>query len=87
MKQLVSDLTKSFATIRKEIEANRKEKEFNQSINGMMKITFSEKSSQESIKIFQAYCKKFETELAKRSLEALIESETAQEYFHKKVNA
>ena len=52
-----------------------------QTINSLMATTFNENTTADSIKIFEGFKKKFETEIAKRGIDSLIENTTCEEYF------
>lgn len=55
-----------------------------QAINSLMSITFNNKQTSESIKIFEDFKKSFETEIAKRGLDSLIENANCEKYFNNK---
>lgn len=52
-----------------------------QAINSLMRTTFNENTTADSIKIFEGFKKTFETEIAKRGIDSLIENTTCEEYF------
>ena len=55
-----------------------------QVINSLMGTTFDGKTTSDSIKIFEDFKKTFETEIAKRGLDGLIENQNSEEYFNNK---
>lgn len=52
-------------------------------LNTMMQNIFNEKTTFESIELFEEFKKRFENELSKRNLDAQIESSDVDAYFRK----
>lgn len=52
-----------------------------QVINSLMATTFNEKTTSDSIRIFEDFKKEFEVEIATRGIDSLIENTTCEEYF------
>lgn len=55
-----------------------------QTLNSLMTLIFKDKKTVDSIKIFEDFKKKFEQEIAKRGIDALIEHATCEKYFDEK---
>lgn len=68
----------------KDVSERKKKKEFESNVGGMLKISFSEKSIFESILIYESFCKKFESELARKGLDIQIESSVIDDFFKSK---
>ncbi len=77
MKKLIS-----FYDAWKAEQENQKNKnDFTTSLSGLMKITFNERSTAEAISLNKKYNALFEQELAKRGLDAAIETADVEHYF------
>ena len=60
----------------------QEQKDFELAINSMMKLAF-EKDTQNAIQRRIAFSKAFDSEIAKRGLEAQIEAQDCEDYFNK----
>ena len=60
----------------------QEKKDFDLAINSMMKLAF-EKDTQNAIERRIAFSKAFDSEIAKRGLEAQIEAQDCEDYFNK----
>lgn len=78
MKQLI----KMFKDWQIEKAKEQEKKDFDLSINSMMKLAF-EKDTQNAIKRRIAFSKAFDSEIAKRGLNAQIEAQDCEDYFNK----
>jgi hypothetical protein len=78
---------KNLITLFKEWEKQKtieqEKKDFNLAINSMMKLAF-EKNTQNAIERRIAFSKAFDSEIAKRGLEAKIEAQDCEDYFNRK---
>ena len=83
MKKLIKQIVTAFENYQKESKAKQEKKEFEMAINGMMKVAFS-KDTNEAIKRKENFVKAFDSEIAKRGIDAQIESIDCEEYFSKK---
>jgi hypothetical protein len=61
----------------------QEKKDFDLAINSMMKLAF-EKDTQNAIQRRIAFSKAFDSEIAKRGLNAQIEAQDCEDYFNKK---
>ena len=77
---------KKLITLLKEWQKNnaieQEQKDFELAINSMMKLAF-EKDTQNAIQRRIAFSKAFDSEIAKRGLEAQIEAQDCEDYFNK----
>ena len=77
---------KKLITLFKEWQKNnaieQEQKDFELAINSMMKLAF-EKDTQNAIQRRIAFSKAFDSEIAKRGLEAQIEAQDCEDYFNK----
>ena len=77
---------KKLITLFKEWQKNnaieQEQKVFDLAINSMMKLAF-EKDTQNAIQRRIAFSKAFDSEIAKRGLEAQIEAQDCEDYFNK----
>ena len=62
---------------------NEEIKKIDIAVNGLMKITFNEKSTFQSIQIKEKFLKKFNQEIIKRNLDAQIEVADCENYLNK----
>ena len=83
MKKLIKQIVTAFENYQKESKAKQEKKEFETAINGMMKVAFS-KDTNEAIKRKENFVKAFDSEIAKRGIDAQIEAIDCEEYFSKK---
>jgi len=79
MKKLITQ----FKEWQKKKAIEQEKKDFELAINSMMKLAF-EKDTQSAIEKRIAFSKEFDSEIAKRGLEALIEHQDCEDYFNKK---
>ena len=86
MKKLIKQIVTAFENYQKESKANQEKKDFQISVNGMMKVAFS-KDTNEAIKRKEAFVKSFESEIAKRGIDAQIEAIDCEEYFNKQAKS
>ena len=82
MKKLIKQIVTAFENYQKESKAKQEKKEFEMAINGMMKVAFS-KDTNEAIKRKENFVKAFDSEIAKRGLNAQIEAQDCEDYFNK----
>ena len=82
MKKLLNNLKNAFENYQKESKAKQEKKDFEIAINGMLKVAFS-KDTIEAIKRKESFVKAFDSEIAKRGLDAQIEAIDCEEYFNK----
>lgn len=82
MKKLLNNLKDAFLNYQKESKIKQEKKEFELAINGMLKLTFS-KDTLEAIKRKEKFNELFDSEIAKRGLDAQIEAIDCEEYFNK----
>ena len=82
MKKLLNQIKTAFENYQKESKIKQDKKGFELAINGMMKLTFS-KDTIEAIKRKESFVKAFDSEIAKRGLDAQIEAIDCEEYFNK----
>lgn len=78
MKQLI----KMFKDWQIEKAKEQEKKDFDLAINSMMKLAF-EKDTQNAIQRRIAFSKEFDSEIAKRGLNAQIEAQDCEDYFNK----
>ncbi len=83
MKKLINNLKEAFLNYQKESKIKQDKKEFELAINGMLKLTFS-KDTLEAIKRKEKFNELFDSEIAKRGLNAQIEHLDCEEYFNNK---
>ena len=81
MKKIIETAKKYFAEYQKELKYNKAKKDFQQTINGMMKLSLDDKMPAEAIRTIKKFKLEFDKELAKRSLEMSIEVSDIDEYF------
>ena len=86
MKKLIKQIVTAFENYQKESKAKQEKKEFEMAINGMMKVAFS-KDTNEAIKRKENFVKAFDSEIAKRGIDAQIEAIDCEEYFNKQAKA
>lgn len=79
MKKLIS----LFKEWQKQTAIEQEKKDFDLAINSMMKLAF-EKDTQNAIQRRIAFSKAFDSEIAKRGLEAQIEAQDCEDYFNRK---
>ncbi len=82
MKKLIKQIVTAFENYQKESKAKQEKKDFEIAINGMMKVAFS-KDTKTAIELQKEFNKRFESEIAKRAIDAQIEDATCEEYFNK----
>lgn len=82
MKKLIKQIVTAFENYQKESKAKQEKKDFEIAINGMMKVAFS-KDTNEAIKRKETFVKYFDSEIAKRGIDAQIEAIDCEEYFNK----
>ena len=82
MKKLLNQIKTAFENYQKESKAKQEKKDFAIAINGMMKVAFS-KDTKEAIARKEAFVKAFDSEIAKRGLDAQIEAIDCEDYFNK----
>jgi hypothetical protein len=82
MKKLLNQIKDAFENYQIESKEKQSKKDFEIAINGMMKVAFS-KDTVEAIKRKEAFVKAFDSEIAKRGLDAQIEGIDCEEYFNK----
>lgn len=83
MKKLISQISTAFKNYQIESKAKQDKKDFEIAINGMMKVAFS-KDTIEAIKRKESFVKAFDSEIAKRGLDAKIEAIDCEDYFNNK---
>lgn len=83
MKKLINQIKNAFENYQKESKAKQEKKDFEIAINGMMKVAFS-KDTIEAIKRKEKFNELFDSEIAKRGLNAQIEHLDCEEYFNNK---
>ena len=86
MKKLIKQIVTAFENYQKESKAKQEKKEFETAINGMMKAAFS-KDTNEAIKRKENFVKAFDSEIAKRGIDAQIEAIDCEEYFNKQAKS
>ena len=86
MKKLIKQIVTAFENYQKESKAKQEKKEFEMAINGMMKVAFS-KDTNEAIKRKETFVKAFDSEIAKRGIDAQIEAIDCEEYFNKQAKS
>ena len=86
MKKLIKQIKTAFENYQKESKAKQEKKEFEMAINGMMKVAFS-KDTNEAIKRKENFVKAFDSEIAKRGIDAQIEAIDCEEYFKKQAKS
>ena len=86
MKKLIKQIVTAFENYQKESKAKQEKKEFEMAINGMMKVAFS-KDTNEAIKRKENFVKAFDSEIAKRGIDAQIEAIDCEEYFNKQAKS
>ena len=86
MKKLIKQIVTAFENYQKESKAKQEKKEFQISVNGMMKVAFS-KDTNEAIKRKENFVKAFDSEIAKRGIDAQIEAIDCEEYFNKQAKS
>ena len=86
MKKLIKQIVTAFENYQKESKAKQEKKEFEMAINGMMKVAFS-KDANEAIKRKENFVKAFDSEIAKRGIDAQIEAIDCEEYFNKQAKS
>ena len=86
MKKLIKQIKTAFENYQKESKAKQEKKEFEMAINGMMKVAFS-KDTNEAIKRKENFVKAFDSEIAKRGIDAQIEAIDCEEYFNKQAKS
>ena len=82
MKKLFNQIKNAFENYQIESKTKQEKKDFQIAINGMMKVAFS-KDTKEAIARKEAFVKAFDSEIAKRGLDAQIEAIDCEEYFNK----
>ena len=82
MKKLIKQIVTAFENYQKESKAKQEIKDFQISVNGMMKVAFKT-DTKTAIELQKEFNKRFESEIAKRAIEAQIEDATCEEYFNK----
>ena len=82
MKKLFNQIKTAFENYQKESKAKQEVKDFQISVNGMMKVAFS-KDTKTAIELQIEFNKRFESEIAKRAIEAQIEDATCEEFLTK----
>ena len=83
MKKLIQQIKTAFENYQKESKAKQEKNDFQIAVNGMMKVAFS-KDTKEAIALKEAFVKAFESEIAKRGLDAQIEAIDCEDYFNNK---
>lgn len=86
MKKLIKQIVTAFENYQKESKAKQEKKDFEIAINGMMKVAFS-KDTNEAIKRKENFVKAFDSEIAKRGIDAQIEAIDCEEYFNKQAKS
>ena len=86
MKKLIKQIVTAFENYQKESKAKQEIKDFQISVNGMMKVAFKT-DTKNAIELQKEFNKRFESEIAKRSIEAQIEDATCEEYFNKQAKS
>ena len=86
MKKLIKQIVTAFENYQKESKAKQEKKDFEIAINGMMKVAFS-KDTNEAIKRKETFVKAFDSEIAKRGIDAQIEAIDCEEYFNKQAKS
>ena len=82
MSRIYKTAKKMVSEYLKESKAKQEKKDFEIAINGMMKVAFS-KDTNEAIKRKENFVKAFDSEIAKRGIDAQIEAIDCEEYFNK----
>lgn len=83
MKKLLNQIKTAFENYQKESKEKQTKKDFEIAVNGMMKVAFS-KDTKEAIARKEAFVKAFDSEIAKRGLDAQIEAIDCEDYFNNK---
>ena len=86
MKKLIKQIVTAFENYQKESKAKQEKKDFEIAINGMMKVAFL-KDTNEAIKRKETFVKAFDSEIAKRGIDAQIEAIDCEEYFNKQAKS
>lgn len=82
MKKLLSQIKTAFENYQKESKAKQAKKDFELSVNQMMHLAFKS-DTKTAIDLQKEFNKRFESEIARRGLEAQIEALDCEEYFNK----
>ncbi len=82
MKKLIKQIVTAFENYQKESKAKQEKKDFQISVNGMMKVAFKT-DTKTAIELQKEFNKRFESEIAKRGIDAQIEAIDCEEYFNK----
>ena len=82
MKKLLNQIKTAFKNYQIESKAKQEKNDFQIAVNGMMKVAFS-KDTKEAIARKEAFVKAFESEIAKRGIDAQIEALDCEDYFNK----
>lgn len=83
MKKLLNQIKTAFKNYQIESKAKQEKNDFQIAVNGMMKVAFS-KDTKEAIARKEAFVKAFDSEIAKRGLDAQIEAIDCEDYFNNK---
>lgn len=86
MKKLLNQIKTAFENYQIESKAKQDKKDFEIAINGMMKVAFS-KDTKEAISRKEFFVKAFESEIAKRGIDAQIEAIDCEDYFNKQAKS
>lgn len=83
MKKLFKQISTVFENYQNESKANQEKKDFEIAINQMMHLAFKS-DTKTAINIQEEFNKRFDSEIAKRGIEAQIEAIDCEDYFNKK---
>lgn len=82
MKKLLNQIKNAFENYQKESKEKQAKKDFELSVNQMMHLAFKS-DTKTAIDLQKEFNKRFESEIARRGLEAQIEALDCEEYFNK----
>lgn len=82
MKKLLNQIKTAFENYQKESKEKQAKKDFELSVNQMMHLAFKS-DTKTAIDLQKEFNKRFESEIARRGLEAQIEALDCEEYFNK----
>ncbi|QHB38789.1 hypothetical protein snork62_gp029 [Flavobacterium phage vB_FspS_snork6-2] len=80
--KLIKQILDAFKVYNAEQKAKQEKRDFQISVNGMMKIAFKS-DTKTAIELQTEFNKRFESEIAKRGLDAQIEAIDCEDYFNK----
>ena len=83
MKKVIQEIKTAFKNYQIESKAKKEKNDFQIAVNGMMKVAFS-KDTKEAIARKEAFVNAFDSEIAKRGIDAQIEALDCEDYFNNK---